>query len=113
MFVVVSGGGSEFAGLSEWVCLDVSCREFNPKFPICEKQKNRENTRQKKTITCTKQYLRGLAICLYPRSCRNFTIIREKYKVWQYSFSSLSKKQRQTLITKVTFSTSCTQESPK
>ena len=54
MFVVVSGGGSEFAGLSEWVCLDVSCREFNPKFPICEKQKNRENTRQKKTITCTR-----------------------------------------------------------
>ena len=54
VFVVVSGGGSEFAGLSEWVCLDVSCREFNPKFPICEKQKNRENTRQRKIITCTR-----------------------------------------------------------
>ena len=54
MFVVVVGGGGEFAGLSEWVCLDVSCREFNPKFPICEKQKNRENTRQRKTITYTR-----------------------------------------------------------
>ena len=54
MFVVVGGGGGEFAGLSEWVCLDVSCREFNPKFPICEKQKNRENTRQRKTITYTR-----------------------------------------------------------
>ena len=54
VFVVVGGGGGEFAGLSEWVCLDVSCREFNPKFSICEKQKNRENTRQKKTITCTR-----------------------------------------------------------
>ena len=54
VFVVVGGGGSEFAGLSEWVCLDVSCREFNPKFLICEKQKNRENTRQRKIITCTR-----------------------------------------------------------
>ena len=78
MFVVVGGGGSEFAGLSEWVCLDVSCREFNPKFPICEKQKNRENTRQRKIITCTRQYLCGSAICLRPRSYKNFTIIKEK-----------------------------------
>ena len=35
----------------------------------------------KKTITCTRQYLRGSTICLHPRSCRNFTIIREQYRV--------------------------------
>ena len=47
---------------------------------------------KKKIITRTRQYLRGLAICLCPRSCKDFTIIREKkYKVWQYSFS-LSQK---------------------
>ena len=31
----------------------------------------------KKTITRTRQYLRGSAICLRPRSCKDFTIIRE------------------------------------
>ena len=31
----------------------------------------------KKTITRTRQYLRGSAICLRPWSCRGFTIIRE------------------------------------
>ena len=37
----------------------------------------------KKTITRTRQYLRGSAICLHPRSYRDFTIIRgkRKYKV--------------------------------
>ena len=39
----------------------------------------------------TKQYLCGLAICLYPRSCTNFTIFKEKYKILQYNFSSLNK----------------------
>ena len=42
---------------------------------------------KKKIIIHTRQYLRGSAICLRPRSCRDFTIIREKYKVRQYSFS--------------------------
>ena len=47
----------------------------------CEKQKNRENTCQKKTITCITQYLCGSAICLRPWSYRDFTIIREKYNM--------------------------------
>ena len=34
----------------------------------------------KKTITRTKQYLRGSAICLRLRSCKDFTIIREEEK---------------------------------
>ena len=33
-------------------------------------------------ITRTRQYLRGLAICLRLRSCKDFTIIKKKYKVW-------------------------------
>ena len=32
----------------------------------------------KKKITRTRQYLRGSEICIPPRSCRDFTIIREK-----------------------------------
>ena len=46
-------------------------------------KKNRENTRQRKTITCTRQYLRGSAICLRPQSCRDITIIKEEYRVLQ------------------------------
>ena len=45
------------------------------------RNKSRENTRQRKTITRTRQYLRGSAIFLRPRSCKDFTIIREEYKV--------------------------------
>ena len=41
----------------------------------------------KKTITRTRQYLCGLAICLRPQSCRNFTIIRGKNTKCGYSFS--------------------------
>ena len=44
-------------------------------------KKNRENTRQRKKITRTRQYLCGSAICLRPRSCRDFTIIKKKYRV--------------------------------
>ena len=55
-----------------------SCRELTWNFQTYEKQ-NRENTRPKKIIiTFIKQYLRGSAICLCPRSCRDFIIIREK-----------------------------------
>ena len=65
--------------------------------------------RKEKIITRTRQYLCGLVICLRPQSCGNFTIIREKIRVRQYSFFSFSqKKQQQTLITKTAFSTSCT-----
>ena len=45
---------------------------------------------KKKKITCIRQYLRGSAICLRPQSYKDFTIIRKKYKVRQYSFFSLS-----------------------
>ena len=58
-------------------------------FPTCEKQKNRENTRQRKTITRTRQYLCGSAICLRPWSCRDFTIIRKEYKVRLQYFLSI------------------------
>ena len=44
-------------------------------------KKNRENTRQTNKITRIRQYSRGSAICLRPRSCRNITIIREEYRV--------------------------------
>ena len=37
--------------------------------------------KKKKKITRTRHYLRGSAICLRPRSCRDITIIREEYKV--------------------------------
>ena len=79
--------------------LGTSCRELaRNSQPV--RNKNRENTRQRKTITCTRQYLHGSAICLRQRSYRDFTIIKEKYKVG-YNFSSPSKtRQPQTLITK-------------
>ena len=56
--------------------------------------------KKKKTITCTRQYLRGSAICLRPRSCRDFTIIREKkkkkeYKVRLHFFLYHSRMQQQ------------------
>ena len=54
-----------------------------------------EKTHAKEKQSHIKQYLRSSAICLRPRSCRDFTIIREKYKVWQYSFSLSQKLQRQ------------------
>ena len=66
------------------------CRELTQNSQLV-RNKNRENTRQRKIIICTRQYLHGSAICLCPRSCRDFTIIREKYKVRQYSVSCISK----------------------
>ena len=56
-----------------------------------------------KIITRTRQYLRDLAICLRPQRCKDFTIIMEKYKVQQYSFSHSKKRQPQTLIIKNVF----------
>ena len=35
----------------------------------------------------TRQYLCGSAICLCPQSYKDFIIIKEKYKMRQYSFS--------------------------
>ena len=72
-------------------------------------KKNRENTRQRKTITRTRQYLRGSTICLCPRSCKDFTIIGEKYKVRLQCFT-LSLKMTttmKTLITKNSFYILC------
>ena len=68
-------------------------------------KKNRENTRQRRTITRTRQYLCGSAICLRPQSCRDFTIIREEYRVQklrlQYFFLSPSRMwQQQPTISK-------------
>ena len=40
-------------------------------------QKKKKN----KKVTRIKQYLRGSAICRRPRNCRDFTIIREEYRV--------------------------------
>ena len=54
------------------------CRELTQNSQLV-RNKNRENTRQrKKIITCTRQYLHGSAIYLHSQSCRDFTIIREK-----------------------------------
>ena len=66
-----------------------TCRELN-RIPNPWETKIRENTRQRKTITCTRQYLRGSAICLHPRSCRDITIIRKEYKVQLSSYNILS-----------------------
>ena len=44
-------------------------------------KKIEKNTCKRKTITRTKQYLRGSAICLHPRNCRDITIIKEEYRV--------------------------------
>ena len=55
------------------------CRELTRNSqPV--RDKNRENT-TKKTITRTRQYLRGSVICLHSWSCSDFTIIKEKYKM--------------------------------
>ena len=48
---------------------------------LVRNKKNRENTHQRKTITCTRQYLCGSTICLRPWSCRDIIIIREEYRV--------------------------------
>ena len=75
---------------------------------VRNKKKNRENTHQRKTITRTRQYLRGSVICLRPRNYKDFTIIKEEYRVQLAAtiFSLSHRKTRQqhhhkTLITKV------------
>ena len=71
--------------LKNWILHGHPCKELTWNSQTYEKQ-NRENTRQRKIIT-HRQYLRGSAICLRPQSCRDFTIIRKKYKVQWYNFS--------------------------
>ena len=57
------------------------------------KKKQRKYT-PKKTITHTIQYLHGSAICLRPRSCKDFTIIREKIQSAATVFHILSRRQQ-------------------
>ena len=71
----------------------VVCRELTRNSQPVINKKYRKHM-QKKTITCTKQYLSGLAICLRPRSCRDFTIIKEKYKYSSIVFYTLSRRQQ-------------------
>ena len=84
------------------------------KFQICEKQKNRENkTPKKKTITRTRQYLRGSVICLCPRSCKDFPIIKENYNMWLqcFSLSKTTTRQNPNHKKKKTVFISCAQDS--
>ena len=72
-----------------------------------KKKKKRENTRQrKKTITRTRQYLRGSVICLHLQSCRDFIIIKEEYNMCNYNIFSLYKtRQHQNPNNQIAFST--------
>ena len=44
------------------------------KISTCQKQNKQRKHTPKKTITRTRQHLRGSTICLRPRSCRDFII---------------------------------------
>ena len=79
------------------------CRELTQNSqPV--RNKNRENTRQRKTITRTRQYLYGSAFYLHSWSCKDFTIIKEKYKCGNIVFQSLkNNNNNKTLITKTRF----------
>ena len=54
---------------------------IKPNFQPVRNKKIEKNTRKRKTITRTRQYLRGSAICLRLWSCRDITIIKEEYRV--------------------------------
>ena len=56
--------------------------------PTSIRCKNRDKVYAKKKKLHTRQYLRNSAIYLRPWSCRDFTILKKKYRVWQYSFFS-------------------------
>ena len=56
-------------------------RELSRNIPNPWETKIEKNTRQRKTITRTRQYLCGSTICLHPQSCKDITIIMEEYKV--------------------------------
>ena len=59
-----------------------------------KKKKRKHTPKKKKKITHTKQYLRSSAICLRPRSCKDFTIIRENKNVATV-FHTHSRRQQQ------------------
>ena len=61
-----------------------------------KKKKEKEKTHVKEKQIHVQDKIYMVRQCLCPRSCRDFTIIREKYKIRQYNFFSLSK----TTITK-------------
>ena len=78
------------------------------KFQPMRNKTNRENTRQRKQSHAQDNIyvVRQFAICLRLRSCKDFTIIRKKYKMLLQCFS-LSKNDNndnnKTLITKNVF----------
>ena len=66
---------------------------------------------KEKTITRTRQYLRGSVICLRPQSCRDFTIIKENYNVLLQCFSFSKTTTRQNPNHKKKAFISCAQDS--
>ena len=57
------------------------CRELNSNSQLLRNKKIEKNTRQRKKQSHAQDSIyEGSAICLRPRSCRDFTIIREEYK---------------------------------
>ena len=60
-------------------------REYTRNSQISNAKKEKKYVLKKNNHT--KQYLCGLAICLHPRNCDNFTIHKDKYRMRQYSFS--------------------------
>ena len=73
-----------------------TCWEFNRNFkPKRNKKIEKKKNAKRKTITRTRQYLRGSAICLRPQSCRDFTIIKENYNVRLqcFFFSKTTRRQ--------------------
>ena len=72
-----------------------TCWEFNRNSKHVRNKKIEKKNAKRKTITLTRQYLRGSAICLRPQSCRDFTIIKENYKVRLqcFSFSKTTRRQ--------------------
>ena len=62
--------------------------------------KNIENTRQKKIIIHTRQYLRDSIIYLCSSSCKDITIMREEYRVPHFAtiFSLYIKHDNDTTV---------------
>ena len=96
--------------ISIWTQLKpIQCRELTWNSQLVRDKKKKKTTCQRRTITQTRQYLCDSAICLHPQSSRDFTIIKEKYKMRQYSISvSQRQQQHETLITKKRFYILCT-----
>ena len=67
-----------------------TCRELTRNSQLVRNQKNRENTRQGKTITRTRQYLYGSAICLRIQQPSQVKKKKKKKKSWQKICHKLS-----------------------